>query len=190
MNPTLCGSDLLEIVPYGERTVRLGDVTVFQPPEEKQRIVHRVISITSKGIHTRGDNNTSNDPWLLKPENITGKVVAAWHGQKRRRIVGGWTGWLLALLNRWRCSFTQHLFFPLLRPIYRFLIRLSMIPRLLPSQFRPRIVIFQANGHSYPRLLLGKRVVGWYNVKQGQWHIRQPFHLFVNLKNLQNLSGI
>lgn len=190
MNPTLHEADLLEIVPYGEQTVRIGDVILFLPPEGEQLIVHRVISITSEGIRTRGDNNTNNDPWLLQPESITGRAVAAWRGQKNRQIIGACPGWLMAHLARWQRILVQHLFFPLLRPIYRFLLWLNMGHRLLPSRFRARIVIFRANGRNHLRLLLGGRVIGWYDAGQIQWHIQRPFRLFVNLKGFQNFSSL
>ena len=189
MNPTLCGLDLLEIMPCGEKAIRTGDVIVFRPPEEDQRIVHRVVSITSEGIRTRGDNSTSDDPWLLQPENIIGRVVVAWRDQKRFRIIGGWAGWLVAHLTRWSHIPVRCLFLPLLRPIYRSLLRLGIVYRLWPNQHSPRIVLFRTNGHSHLRLLLGKRVVGWYNVRQCQWHIKRPFRLFVNLKSFENLAG-
>jgi signal peptidase I len=189
MNPTLYEPDLLEIVHYDEQAVRTGDVIVFRSPEEDHLIVHRVVSITSEGVRTRGDNNANNDPWLLQPTNITGRVAAAWRGQKRRRIIEGRTGWLVAHLTRWSHIPVRYLFLPLLRPIYRFLLRLGVVYCLWPNWYSPRIVLFQKNGHSHLRLLLGKRVVGWYNVRQCQWHIKHPFRLFVNLKNFENLAG-
>ena len=89
MNPTIGERDLLEIAPYDKRTIRVGDVILFQPPEGGQPVVHRVVDILPKGIRTCGDNNTHIDPYLLQSTDIIGQVVAAWRGQKRRKIVGG-----------------------------------------------------------------------------------------------------
>jgi hypothetical protein len=189
MNPILCGLDLLEIMPYGERAIQVGDVIVFRPPEEDQHIVHRVVSITSEGIRTRGDNSTNNDPWLLQPKNIIGRVVVAWRDQKRFWVSGGWAGWSVVHLIRWSHILVRRFLFPLLRPIYRSLLRLGIVHRLWPNRLSPRVVLFRTNGRNYPRLLLGNRVVGWYNVRQCQWHIKHPFRLFVNLKNFENLAG-
>ncbi len=189
MNPTLCGLDLLEIVPYGKWPVRVGDVILFLPPEEDQLVVHRIVRVTSKGICSRGDNSTSNDPWLLQPADISGRVVAVWRAQKRRRITGGWAGWLGVYLIRWQCLLVQRFFFPLLRPIYHFLVHRGIMHRLLPSRFRARIVIFQANGNSHLRLLLGRHVIGWYDAEQIQWYIQCPFRLFVDPKGFQHPVG-
>ncbi len=88
MSPTLCEGDLLEIVPRGERPVRTGDVILFLPPGGDQPVVHRVVRLTSQGIRTRGDSGTADDPWLLQPADILGQVVAAWRGERRRKIRG------------------------------------------------------------------------------------------------------
>ena len=66
MNPTLSERDLLEIVPYGERPVRAGDVLFFLSPLGDKHVVHRAVCVTSKGIQTHGDNNRQRDKerWL------------------------------------------------------------------------------------------------------------------------------
>jgi len=92
MNPTCREPDLLEIIPYGDRPVKRGDIICFRPPGSSHSVVHRVIRITSGGIRTRGDNNTENDPYLAHPSDINGKVVSAWRGRNSRRIAGGWRG--------------------------------------------------------------------------------------------------
>lgn len=179
MNPTLRDLDLLEMVPYDKRAIRVGDVIFLRPPEGDQPIVHRVVRVTPEGIRTRGDNRTGDDPWFLLPADITGQVVAAWRGQKRRKVAGGRAGRLVAHLTRWQRALERRLS-PLLRPIYRFLTRGGIVRRLLPSRFNPRVVIFQANGRGHLWLLLGGRVVGRYDAQQRQWQIQRLFRLFVD----------
>ncbi|MCP3858125.1 MAG: hypothetical protein GY704_00590, partial [Phycisphaeraceae bacterium] len=75
MNPCLCELDLLEVVPYGNRPVKVGDVILFMPPGGDQPIVHRVVDVAPEGILTRGDNSLHKDPWRLTPGDITGRVL-------------------------------------------------------------------------------------------------------------------
>jgi signal peptidase I len=179
MNPTLREFDVLEIVPYGERMIQVGDVIFFKSPANEQFIVHRVSKITQEGIHTRGDNNPADDPYLLHRHDIEGQIIAAWRGGKQQRVLGGVVGYLLWQLNRVRCSCT-HYIVAHLRPFYHSLAESGIVCRLLPFHFQFRIVNFQTNGSSSLRLLLGKRVVGWYDHEREQWQIRRPFRIFVD----------
>ncbi len=189
MNPTLCELDLLEIVPYGDRPVRVGDVIFFLPHEGDRPVVHRVVGATPEGIRTRGDNSTGDDPWRLQSADIAGRVVAAWRGQKRRRIAGGRAGWLVTRLTRWGGALDRSVS-RLLHPLYRSLARRSIVRRLLPSRLKPRVVIFQASDRSHFRLLLGRRVVGRYDDRQRRWHIRRPFRLLVDVPSLPGAQAM
>src|SRR5665647_1678306 len=102
MNPTLREPEIIEIMPYDSRPLRVGDVAFFLSPEADQLVVHRVVRVTPAGISTIGDNNTQEDALLLQPKNIKGQVVAAWRGQKRRKITGGLRGRLTGRWLRWR----------------------------------------------------------------------------------------
>lgn len=179
MNPTLREPELMEIMPYDRRCLRVGDVAFFLPPEADQPVVHRVVRMTSGGISTRGDNNTQEDAFLLQPESIKGRVVAVWRGQKRRKIAGGLLGRLTSRWLRWRRNFDRGVS-PLLHPTYQALSHWGLIAWLLPAPFRPRVVVFRAQGRDRFQLLLGRRIIGQYNDQRQQWQIQRPFHLFVN----------
>ena len=76
MNPILKKKDILEVIPYKKKPIRCGDVVVFVCPKGGDKlVVHRVISIDSKGIRTRGDNNNCIDPWYLSSQDILGYVA-------------------------------------------------------------------------------------------------------------------
>jgi hypothetical protein len=187
MNPTLREPEIMEIVPYDRRPLRVGDVAFFLSPETDQPVVHRIVRVTPAGISTLGDNNTREDAFLLRPESIQGRVVAAWRGQKRRKIAGGlrgrWSGrWL-----RWR-SFLDRGVSPLLHPFYQALYHRGVIARVLPALFRPRVVVFHAQGRDKFQLLLGKRIIGRYDDRRRQWQIQRPFHLLVDGKTLPGLQ--
>jgi signal peptidase I len=179
MNPTLREPEMLEVVPYDSRPLRVGDVVFFlRPPEADQPVVHRVIRVTLAGISTRGDNNALEDPFLLQPRDIKGRVLAAWRGQKRREIAGGLQG---RLTSRWllcRRILGRGVSY-LLHPFYHALSRWGFIAKLLPAPLRPRVVVFQAQDQNQFRLLLGKHVIGRYDDQRGQWQIQRPFRLFV-----------
>ncbi len=179
MNPTLREPELMEVVPYHHRPIQVGDVTLFLPAGSEQPVVHRIIRVTPSGIATRGDNNTLEDSFLLQPKDILGQVVAAWQGQRRRRIMGGWPGRLLRCWLGWRRRL-DHGVTPMLHPLYQTLSRWGLLARLLPAALRPRVVVFQSKGRDQFHLLMGKRTIGRYDDRQEGWQIQRPFQLFVD----------
>lgn len=178
MNPTLREPEIMEIMPYDGRSLRVGDVVFFLPPEADRLIVHRVVRVTPHGISTRGDNNTHEDAFLLQPDSIKGQVMAAWRGRTRRKIAGGLPGRLTRSLLRWRRVLNRTVS-PLLHPLYQTLSHRGLIARLLPTPFRPRVVVFHSQGRDQFRLLLGQRIIGRYDDQMHQWQIQRPFQLFV-----------
>lgn len=179
MSPTLREPEMLEIAPYGDRPVRVGDVVFFLPPEADQPVVHRVVRVTPAGISTLGDNNVREDAFLLQPENIQGRVVAAWRGQRRRTIAGGLRGRLTSRGLRWGLCLCRGAS-PVLNPLYQALSRRGWIARLLPPAFRPRVVVFHTRSRDQFQLLMGRRVIGRYDDYRLQWQIQRPFHLLVD----------
>src|ERR1035437_8785058 len=179
MNPTLREPEIMEIMPYDSRPLRVGDVAFFLPSEADQPVVHRVVRVTPAGISTLGDNNTREDAFLLQPKSIKGQVVAAWYGQKRRKIAGGLPGRLTSRRLRWRRVLDRGVS-PLLHPLYQALSRWKLIARVLPVSLRPRVVVFHARGRDQFQLLMGQRIIGRYDDQRHQWQIQRPFQLFVD----------
>ena len=184
MNPTLREPEMMEISPYDNRPLRVGDVAFFLSPEADRPVVHRIVRMALEGISTLGDNNTREDAFLLQPKDIKGQVVAVWRGQKRREIAGGLQG---RLTSRWLRSRrvldrgASHL----LHPFYRALSRWGVIAWLLPAPFRPRVDVFHTRGQDQFRLLLGQHSIGRYHEQKRQWQIQRPFRLFVDERALQ-----
>jgi len=187
MNPTLREPELMEIAPYGDEPIRVGDVAFFLSPQAEQSIVHRIVRTTSAGISTLGDNNSQEDPYLLQPEDINGRVVAAWRGQQRRLISGGLRGRLISRWLRWR-RFLDRGLSPLLHPLYQGLSRGGLIARVLPVPLRPRVVCFHTLGQEQFCLLLGKRIIGRYNAQRQEWQIQRPYCLFVDQRLLRRFQ--
>jgi signal peptidase I len=183
MNPTLHAPEIMEIMPYDHRTLRVGDVIFFLPPHNDQQVVHRIVRVTSAGISTLGDNNAREDNYLIQTTSIKGHVVAVWRGQKRRKIAGGIEGRLIGGWLRLRRVLDRGMS-PVLHPLYRALSQRGVIARFLPAAFRPRVVVFHTQGRDQFQLLLGKRIIGQYDEHLRQWLIRRPFQLFVEGRTL------
>jgi signal peptidase len=193
MNPILKAGDRLQIAPCNLEEIRVGDVVVFISPEDGSKVVHRVISVNSDGIRTRGDNCNQEDKWVLRRENILGRVVSAQRGKRRRRIFGGTVGRLLAVTVRAIHAMDSRVSY-LLRPAYDELAKVSIFTRLLPAQMRPRVISLKRAAGEELQILMGRRVVGRWLPGKTRWHIRRPFRLFVDEaalpENITKVSGV
>jgi signal peptidase I len=179
MNPTLREPDLLQVVPYDGLRVQVGDVIYFEPPEGEREIVHRVIRVTQDGIYTRGDNNPTEDRYLLQTTDVIGQVVKAQRDSKQRRVAGGQRGRLLGYAARMRRGVNRGAS-RLLHSAYHALANSGLFRGLLPRRLRPRLLVFQAQLGRTFKLVIGRREIGRYDDWQRQWIIQRPFRLFVD----------
>ena len=79
MEPTLSSRDL--VVARHHDRYDIGDVIVYRVPGDGlaagEMVVHRIVGGDGvNGYLTRGDNRTSNDPWLPTAADVLGEVVA------------------------------------------------------------------------------------------------------------------
>lgn len=180
MAPVLEQDDVLEVLPYGRRPVRPGDVIFFVSGENGSAVVHRVQSVSAAGIRTRGDNCTEDDGTLVQQENVVGRVVAALRGQQRRRIAGGDAGLAVAALCRVRRRMLRSL-----RPLWRF--RGNVLAGAgsgLPSALQPRLVSFASPAGEHWRLLAGRHVIATYRPHARGWQVRLPYRLLLDPRSL------
>lgn len=74
MTPTYRSGDLVverSGLPYGR-----GDVITFEHGAGPLDLVtHRVVSVGDKGIETKGDGNTTEDSWVIAPDQVHGTVL-------------------------------------------------------------------------------------------------------------------
>jgi hypothetical protein len=71
--------------------------------------------------------------------------------------------------------------FRLAQPVYQLLLQWGIVARLMPLRFRPRLVVFQStDGSSQPRLVWGRRVIGYHDNRLNRWIIYTPYRLFVD----------
>lgn len=178
MHPTLREPEMLEILPYGDRPVRAGDVIFFRNPENSRLIVHRVRIVTDKGFVTRGDNCTVDDDVYVTRDAVAGQVIAALRGRRRRTIAGGRRGDLLAHWLRVRKPIRTYLA-RIFRGPYHTLACNGAWKRLLPPSLRPRTVAFQSEAGRIRCMLIGRRIIGRRDDARGVWQISFPFRMFV-----------
>ncbi len=159
MNPVLNSPDVLHVVPYDERRIRCGDVVVFRSPDGGCNIVHRVVSINTEEIRTKGDNNGHADSWVLKRENIMGRVDWIERGDTKIRIYGVLAGRtqavalkLVRALGSSACC--------LLRPLYVCLAQNRVLKRWFTSRAAMRIISLNRPEGEELQLLVGQRVIG------------------------------
>ena len=75
MEPILHRGDLLFVL--NSEDPQVGDIVIYQRSDVKYTIVHRIIEINEDGYITKGDNNPTADPYVVKREQIVGKVLFA-----------------------------------------------------------------------------------------------------------------
>ncbi len=177
MNPTLKAGDGLIVIPFTERPVKRGDVVVFRSPLDDKQVVHRVIHVSPQGIKTRGDNNRLDDPYLLQPADIIGRVVEIHRGRCRFKARNGTAGQYRAELRRTRNRFLFRL--------AAFLAKFApkRIPLIRATQLN--IATFKRAGREEQVLLLGRRAIGRRNHPEAPWLIRAPYRFFIGGKTLK-----
>ncbi len=192
MNPTLKAGDGLYVIPYGDNPIDTGDVVVFRHPEEKYKIVHRVVAVDPQGLRTRGDNNKGLDSWVLRPEEIIGRVVSAGRNTKIRTIRGGARGRMLASVL-WAIKNINMTVSKILHPAYHLLARSGIFLKLVPLLPKMRILSFNRPEGDELQLFMGNHMFGRYLPEYDQWRIMRPFRLFVDeaclKRNRSRLKG-
>jgi signal peptidase I len=183
MNPLLKNADKVRFVPYGSNKIRPGDIVVFAIPKSRYKIIHRVTSVDSQGIRTRGDNRTKKDPWILKPDDILGRVVSFQRKSRARNLSGGPKGRLISLAIRAIITLKLAFFF-FFRPIYNWLSQTSVLRRLFPLQKKTHVVAFNHPSGTELHLLLGRHIIGRLLPMGDGWQIRKPFRLFIDETSL------
>jgi signal peptidase I len=88
MCPTVCVGSLVAVHPYSG-PLAAGELVTFVPPGQTQMFTHRIAKILPNGsFTTKGDAESSPDPWIITRAEMVGKVNFALAGV-------GW--WLRAL---------------------------------------------------------------------------------------------
>jgi len=183
MFPTLKTGDILRMVSYKERTIRVGDVVVFNSPYEKIPIVHRVVSVDKKGLRTKGDNKIAIDDCILQPDDIIGQVVSAQRGKKGIKILDGFPGRIYAsILDAGKRI--DMVVSTILRPAYRWLTRTGVFRKLFSRWIHTQVLCFKHGDGMEMQLKLGRRIIGRRFPGQDRWQILRPFKIFIDESTL------
>ncbi|GEM_PF-295835 len=187
MNPSFLDSDLLEVVPYGRRPFKVGDVIYFFSPVKETHIIHRIVSISENGVQTRGDNNPAPDPELVLPGEIIGRVIAVSRTSGTWKVTGGTSGRILQAFLLARKSILAKIDYIILskNPVGVFV---HIIRCCFAYIMRPRYVLFSTRYSFFLKLYIGNRLIGDYNTIRMTWMIRSPFSLFIDRTQLPTLK--
>jgi signal peptidase I len=179
MNPTLKPGDGLRVLPYGDREIRIGDVVVVRSPTGNKQVVHRIISLESGHIRTRGDNNNKPDSWVLHPDDIAGRVICTYRGNKRIPVHGGARGRINCTVFR-AIKLINSKVSLVLSPLYHSLARSGILRNLISQRMKTQVVCIRRSNCTEMQLHLGRRIIGRRLPGQNRWHIVRPFRLFID----------
>ena len=77
MEPAIPVGGIVVIKPVNPDTLKVGEIICFKiESESSTTVTHRIFNITDKGFITKGDANEDPDQWIVKKENVIGKVIA------------------------------------------------------------------------------------------------------------------
>jgi len=179
MNPTLKAGDGLSVIPYENRKIHIGDVVVFQSPGGSHNVVHRVVAVESNGVRTRGDNSLNVDSWVLRPEDIMGRVVSVKRKNKnimiRRGIWGRISASTLWILKQINLTASR-----ILHPAYHALVKSGIFRKCLHFFPKTRVLSFNRPEGKEFHLIMANRVIGRRLPGNDGWQIMRPFRLFVD----------
>lgn len=175
MQPVLRPGDGLRVVPYDGKAIRRGDVVVFRPPGRTEHLVHRVIASGPEGVRTRGDHNLQDDPWVLAPKDIAGRVKSARRGARTVTISGGASGLALGLSVR----MLRRIEHGLLGPIYRALCRSGGWSVPVLKWVRPEILLIHRPEGDELQLLIGRQVITRSPAGTEEWQVKPLWRLFL-----------
>jgi signal peptidase len=73
MSPTFKKGDMILMTEY--KDVGIGDIIMFDAPDEPFPVVHRVSNIVDENISTKGDFNYKEDLWTINNSVVYGEAV-------------------------------------------------------------------------------------------------------------------
>jgi len=183
MYPILKNNDVLKISYYKNRKIKKGDIIVFISPENGQKNIHRIISINSGEIRTRGDNNRNRDKWILNPGNVIGYVHHIYRRNKSIKVLGGLIGYLCSILLR-IFNRINILISSFIGSVYYKMSKSNIIRQLPYFNINFKVISFNRPSGKELQLFIGKNLIGRLLPGENIWRIKPPFRLFINEGNL------
>jgi len=77
MEPTIPVGSVVVVRKVSPEDVKVGDVIAFRTGESRtiHRVVEKVVTNGSFYFRTKGDANEDPDPWIVKPEDVSGALM-------------------------------------------------------------------------------------------------------------------
>ena len=185
MYPTLRNGDGLVLEKFKSfDEIIVGDIITYPHPDPAKSfdVVHRIIKIEEEGVITRGDNNNKVDPYLVRFEDIKGKVNAVKRNNKVVNLKNGSLGYLVH-----RIMLFRKLLAPILKPLRWFsaVIEESKVFNFLNSLIQIEKIEVKKKGIKEVLLIYNGKVVGKKNVEKGnRWDIKFPYKYFIDKRKI------
>jgi signal peptidase len=77
MEPAIPVGSIVVVKRVNPEDVKVGDVIAFETGESRtmHRVVEKVVENGSFHFRTKGDANEDPDPWIVKPEDVSGALL-------------------------------------------------------------------------------------------------------------------
>jgi len=183
MYPALRESDILKIYADSEYFPSKGDIVLFEHPENKNNVIHRVIAIEGDRIFTKGDNTHKPDPWTLRRNEIKGIVTQIWRNKKTIHVYNYHQKSVQTYQRLQNLVWQLYLY---LKPVYKISPLKGIFYKLLPDRIKPRPVIFTSGSTVKLCLFLNKIYIARYDNIRGKWFIKPPFKFMISQECMDN----
>ncbi len=185
MRPTFRAGDLLRVVPVKNDELSRGDVILYRPPGECQKVTHRVVSVSPEGVRTRGDASCRMDGYILGHEDVIGRVDGVYRRGRLKSVPGGGAGRVCAFfslsVNRIDKKGASVLYYP-----YNMLAGFNLLSSLPCVRSRIRVAAFRRGGGEELQVMFGNLVVGRLIPGEDRWKFKRPFRLLVDERLLND----
>lgn len=187
MTPTFRQGDGLDVVPYKGKPVKPGDVVVFKHPKRESNVVHRVISITEGGmIQTQGDNNSLADPWVVKKEDLIGKVRYRLNGNKKKSVLNGTAGYMYFLFIQVTKAWFG-IIWKIIRPVYLRIKYSDLKRRIVLSNLKPRLINYNRRRGEELQLIVKGHCIARKRAGSEGWFVQPFMRVILDEKTLEEL---
>ena len=159
----------------GLKKIEPGDIILFRKGDGPE-IVHRVVSVESSGLVTRGDNNSFPDAELVTLQNVLGVVTGFERRGKVYSVRGGKPGLLRLNLSRIWCKLSQRMVL-LGRYPYRSLRQQRLIARFWHPNLT-RIHLQTENGLLVKYIYKRRVIARWWPEKH-HFDCQKPYDLVI-----------
>ena len=177
MLPTLTSGDGLRLSKYKDNSeIKVGDVIVYPHPDKPFDVVHRIIKIKPIGVITRGDNNNKVDPYLIKFEEIQGKVLSAKRKTKMIYMRNGRLGYYrhrYLVIKKFLWPYIVMIPAKLSRPIKNH----GLLNFLHPC-FKLKVITVKRGNRTDKILSSRNKPIGKFNNEKHEWDINFPYKFF------------